>query len=400
MDGNQTRDTKIAGRYAEESTMADAAATAGKLFGREKITDTTVTLFAESANKIPDERFIRTKEVQAAGAVVGEDDEMPLELPVVDMASLVDPDSSASETAKLGSACREWGFFQLTNHGVEEAAMQQMKDSAAEFFRSPLESKNTVAVRDGFQGFGHHFNGGSSEKLDWAECLLLITQPLKDRRMDLWPATNPPTFRHALERYSAEIRNLARRLLGFMATDLGVSQAALLGAFFFAAAGTGTGTENDDKGQSMSMHHYPPWRHPEKVLGIAPHTDTQALTFLLHADDTPGLQVKKDGRWFPVRPLPRGALVVNVGDILDVLTNGDYVSVEHRVVPDAERGRTTVAVFQDACVQGMVTPLPELLLVEGGDAQARYRSVTKLDYLNGSVTALAQGRRFIDSLRK
>jgi hypothetical protein len=94
--------------------MADAAATAGKLFGREKITDTTVTLFAESANKIPDERFIRTKEVQAAGAVVGEDDEMPLELPVVDMASLVDPDSSASETAKLGSACREWGFFQVT----------------------------------------------------------------------------------------------------------------------------------------------------------------------------------------------------------------------------------------------------------------------------------------------
>ena len=104
----------VAGRYAEESTMADAAATAGKLFGREKITDTTVTLFAESANKIPDERFIRTKEVQAAGAVVGEDDEMPLELPVVDMASLVDPDSSASETAKLGSACREWGFFQVT----------------------------------------------------------------------------------------------------------------------------------------------------------------------------------------------------------------------------------------------------------------------------------------------
>ena len=81
--------------------------------------------------------------------------------------------------------------------------MQQMKDSAAEFFRSPLESKNTVAVRDGFQGFGHHFNGGSSEKLDWAECLLLITQPVKDRRMDLWPATNPPTFRYARRRVSS-----------------------------------------------------------------------------------------------------------------------------------------------------------------------------------------------------
>jgi len=91
--------------------MADDGS-AGKLFGREKITDATVALFTESANKLPDERFIRTKEVQAAGAVVVGEDEM-LELPVVDMASLVDPDSSASETAKLGSACREWGFFQV-----------------------------------------------------------------------------------------------------------------------------------------------------------------------------------------------------------------------------------------------------------------------------------------------
>ncbi|CAD6211508.1 unnamed protein product [Miscanthus lutarioriparius] len=365
--------------------MADDGS-AGKLFGREKITDATVALFTESANKLPDERFIRTKEVQAAGAVVVGEDEM-LELPVVDMASLVDPDSSASETAKLGSACREWGFFQLINHGVEEAAIQQMKESAAQLFSSPLESKNTVAVRDGFQGFGQHLNGGSSEKLDWAECLLLITQPVQDRNMDLWPETNPPTFR-----YSVETTNLARRLLGFMATDLGVSQAALLGAFF---AGTG-----NEKGQSMSMHHYPPCRHPDKVLGIAPHTDTQALTFLLHVDHTPGLQVRRGGRWFPVQPLP-GALVVNVGDVLDVLTNGAYVSVEHRVVPDAERGRTTVAMFHDACVQGLVAPLPELLL-GGGDAraQARYRSIPKLDYLNGSVIALAQGRRFLDSLIK
>jgi isopenicillin N synthase-like dioxygenase len=190
-----------------------------------------------------------------------------------------------------------------------------------------------------------------------------------------------------------EITSLARRLLGFMATDLGVSQEALLGAFF-----AGTGNEND-KGQSMSMHHYPPCRHPDKVLGIAPHTDTLGLTILLHVDDTPGLQVRRGGSWFPVRPLP-GALVVNVGDILDVLTNGAYVSVEHRVVPDAERSRTTVAMFQDACFQGLVTPLPELLLV-GGDAQAqaRYRSIPKLDYRNGSITALAQGTRFADSLR-
>jgi hypothetical protein len=79
---------------------------------RETITDAAAALFsADSVKQIP-ERFIRTEEIQAAGAVVVGDDET-FELPVVDMAKLLDPESSASETAKLGSACRDWGFFQV-----------------------------------------------------------------------------------------------------------------------------------------------------------------------------------------------------------------------------------------------------------------------------------------------
>ena len=143
------------------------------------------------------------------------------------------------------------------------------------------------------------------------------------------------------------------------------------------------------------MHHYPPCRHRDTVVGISPHTDTLGLTLLLQIDNTPGLQVKRGGRWFPVRPLP-GALVVNVGDMLDVLTNGAYASVEHRVVPDARGRRVTVATFHEACVDGRVAPLPELL--RGGEAPARYRSVGILEYHKGSGEALGQGTRFLDSL--
>jgi hypothetical protein len=90
--------------------MAEATA-AGKLIaGRDKITDATAALFTGSV-KIP-ERFIRTDEVQAAGEVVGEGE--TFDLPVVNMTSLLDPELSALETARLGSACREWGFFQVT----------------------------------------------------------------------------------------------------------------------------------------------------------------------------------------------------------------------------------------------------------------------------------------------
>lgn len=89
----------------------EETAAAAKLISRDKITDAAATLFStDDSIQIP-ERFVRADEVEAAGAVVGEDE--ALELPVVDMARLLDPELSVSETAKLGSACRDWGFFQV-----------------------------------------------------------------------------------------------------------------------------------------------------------------------------------------------------------------------------------------------------------------------------------------------
>ncbi|TVU36402.1 hypothetical protein EJB05_18335, partial [Eragrostis curvula] len=354
------------------------APTSVKLLKRPEITDAAVSAFA-GCTQIP-EKYIRTEEV-LGGVVVSKDESY--ELPVIDMARLLDPKSSASEIEKLGAACRNWGFFRfLTNHGIDEAAIEQMKDNTVQFFRLPLEIKKTVGVQgNGFEGFGHHVSGASDNKLDWAECMILTTQPDDLRNMELWP-TNPPTFRHALETYSVEMTNLATRLLGFMATDLGVEEEELQGAF-------------RGKGQSMGIHYYPPCPHPEKVLGIMPHTDGLGLTLLLHVDDTPGLQIRKHGSWFPMQPVP-GAFVVNVGDILDVLTNGAYRSVEHRVIPDVERGRTTVVMmFQAASVGGMVAPLPGLL--KGGEA--RYKSIEFDEYNKGSFRALADGTQFIESLK-
>ncbi|CAL5067453.1 unnamed protein product [Urochloa decumbens] len=349
-----------------------------KIVHRDEITDDA---FPDSAD-IP-EKYIRTDEV-SAGAVVAEDD--AYELPIIDMAKLLDPDSSASETARLGSACRDWGFFQLTNHGIDEAVIQRMKESTVQFFDLPLDSKNAVAVRgDGFEGYGHHYSRLS--KLDWAESVILITQPVQDRNMELWP-TNPPMFRDALEEYSAAVTKLMAKLVGSMAADLGVAPAALQDAF----AG---------KRQSAAIHRYPPCRRPEAVIGNTAHTDGLALTALLHADGTPGLQVRRGGRWFPVPPpLPGGAaLVVNVGDILHVLTNGAYRSAEHRVMVNAERARTTAVVFQDASVGGMVAPLPELLAGAEGGEVARYRAVPRSEYLKVRFSALAQRKGFLDGLK-
>lgn len=79
-----------------------------KIVNRDEITDATASVFADGG-QIP-EKYIRTEEV-LDGVVVGDDESY--ELPVVDMARLLDPESSALEISKLGDACRNWGFFQV-----------------------------------------------------------------------------------------------------------------------------------------------------------------------------------------------------------------------------------------------------------------------------------------------
>jgi isopenicillin N synthase-like dioxygenase len=97
---------------------------------------------------------------------------------------------------------------------------------------------------------------------------------------------------------------VSTKLFKFMAINLGVDEEALLGVF---------------KGhtQSVRINHYPHCRQADKVLGFSAHTDGVGLTLLLQVNDVQGLQIRKNGRWFAVKNLP-GALVVNVGDILEV----------------------------------------------------------------------------------
>ncbi|XP_044378962.1 protein SRG1-like [Triticum aestivum] len=352
-------------------------ASAKKVMLRDEITDATAAAFAGST-VIPD-RYVWPDETAGRGSTVVGDEESLKLIPVLDMASLLD--GSPEEIAKLGAACRDWGFFQLRNHGVDETVVERVKDSTREFFRLPLEKKKAVGIvkaEDGFQGFGHHFNT-STGKLDWAESLLLGTQPMGHRNMDLWP-TELPTFRDGVEKYSLEMTKLKSLLMASMAIDLGIKPETLLDTV-------------QGKIQNIVFHHYPPCRHnADKVIGIPPHTDGLFLTIVLEVDATPGLQVSNGGRWFPVRPLP-GSLTVFVGDILEVLTNGRYKSVEHRVLVDAERDRTTIATFQDACVAGMVKPLPELAEV------ARYISIEKHDYVHRQFQALTERANIVDSLK-
>lgn len=70
-------------------------------------------------------------------------------------------------------------------------------------------------------------------------------------------------------------------------------------------------------GQSIRINYYPPCPKPENVLGLKAHTDGSALTILLQNNEVEGLQIKKDGTWISVKPLPN-AFIVSIGDVLEV----------------------------------------------------------------------------------
>ena len=101
-----------------------------------------------------------------------------------------------------------------------------------------------------------------------------------------------------------ELKKLAMKLLSLMAKALKMKDEEMRDVF-------------EEGMQSMRMNYYPPCPKPDLAIGLSPHSDGTGLTILLQGNEMEGLQIKKDGMWIPVTPLP-GAFVVNIGDMLEV----------------------------------------------------------------------------------
>ncbi|XP_066387926.1 2-oxoglutarate-dependent dioxygenase 11-like isoform X2 [Miscanthus floridulus] len=280
--------------------MADAARGMGSL------PVANVQALAETCNNgvaEPVPRRYLSKDPSAEEVVAADDSSHAI--PVIDFRKLLDPESSEEECARLGSACHRWGFFQLINHGVPDEVIANLMKDVVGFFKQPLEAKKECAQQaDSLEGYGQAFVVSEDQKLDWADMLYLIVQPRESRDMRFWP-TRPASFRDSVDSYSLEASKLAYHLLEFMAKGVGADPASLRGVFQGQVRG-------------MRANYYPPCRQAaDRVLGLSPHTDPNGLTLLLQMNhDVQGLQVSKDGRWFPVQALD-GAFVVNVGDALE-----------------------------------------------------------------------------------
>ncbi|WOL10195.1 hypothetical protein Cni_G18949 [Canna indica] len=151
-----------------------------------------------------------------------------------------------------------------------------------------------------------------------------------------------------------------------------------------------------DQPQGIRINYYPPCPKADEVLGLSPHTDGSGLTILLQVSNFQGLQIKNKEKWFPVKPLP-GALIANIGDIIEMLSNGEYKSIEHRATINTKSEATKserlpVATFHSPREDAVVGPLQGLVKKDD-----KHKTVDFRDYVKALVSSKLDGRRVGDS---
>ncbi|XP_052194808.1 protein DMR6-LIKE OXYGENASE 2-like [Diospyros lotus] len=270
--------------------------------------------------------------------------------------------------AEIGAACKNWGFFQVINHGVPPETRRKLEAAATRFFAQPPEEKRKVR-RDEANPQGYYDTELTKNVRDWKEVLdLTVKNPTiipasidpadgeLRQLVNRWPE-NLPELREAFEEYAGEMEKLSHKLLRLISLSLGLQENRLSGFF-------------NDQTSYIRLNHYPPCPIPQLALGVGRHKDGGALTVLVQ-DEVGGLEVKRkaDGEWVRVRPTPE-AFIINVGDIIQVWSNEEYESVEHRVMVNSEKERFSIPFFFNPDHSVMVEPLKELVTEQ---SPAKYR---------------------------
>jgi isopenicillin N synthase-like dioxygenase len=280
-------------------------------------------------------------------------------VPVIDIREL---DSPASRAA-IDQACRDWGFFQVSGHGIGQSVIDEIFAASRAFFAQPAEVKRR-SLRDADNPWGYYDKELTKNRQDWKEIYDFgpgdggALQPR-------WPdGPLRPRFEAAMRAGYANCTTLALRLLSAIASNLGVRPEVLARGF-----------ENAHT-SFLRLNFYPKYpleyqRNADlRPLGVGEHTDAGALTVLLQ-DEHPGLEVQRDGRWHLVESRP-DALVVNIGDIVQVWSNDQYKAALHRVAvanPNAER--YSIPFFLNPSYDTVYEPLPSTVTRERPAAYRR-----------------------------
>ncbi|OIT20862.1 PREDICTED: leucoanthocyanidin dioxygenase-like [Nicotiana attenuata] len=308
-------------------------------------------------------------------------------IPLIDLENLNSCDESARhETMNLiFQACRDWGFFQVVSHGVSHDLMAKTRGVWREFFHLPLEEKQKFANSPiTYEGYGSRLGVEKGAKLDWCDYFFLHYLPEKLKDENKWPSL-PISRREIISEYGQEVAKLSEKLLKILSINLGLNEDYLHQRF----------GGNSKIGACLRVNFYPKCPQPDLTLGLSPHSDPGGLTLLLPDIDVSGLQVRHGDNWLTVKPVPN-AFVVNIGDQIQVLSNANYKSVEHRVIVNSAKERVSLAFFYNPGGDILIKPADELVTE---DRPALYRPTTFNEYRALIRTKGPSGKSQVESLK-
>lgn len=282
-------------------------------------------------------------------------------IPVIDIS---DPESKQA----IVKACEDFGFFKVINHGVSSELVSVLEQEAVKFFSLPKSEKTQLA--------GYPFGYGSREigrngDVGWVEYLLM------NANLDFGSVPFPGIFRNALSEYTTSVRKMTCHVLEMITDGLGIKQRDTLSKLV-----------SDSNTDSMfRLNHYPPCPLINKntnggknVIGFGEHTDPQIIS-VLRSNNTSGLQISlTDSSWISV-PSDPSSFFFNVCDSLQVLTNGRFKSVKHRVLANSRKSRVSMIYFAGPSLTQRIAPLTCLI---DNEEESLYEEFTWSEYKNSA----------------
>nr|XP_043622447.1 scopoletin 8-hydroxylase isoform X2 [Erigeron canadensis] len=283
----------------------------------------------------------------------------------------------------IAHAAETLGFFQVVNHGVPLELLESLKDAAHQFFNQPSEKKAVYlkgVSPSPLVKYGTSFVPEKEKALEWKDYVSMIYTNDSDA-LEFWPHECKEVALKYIKTSTEMVKKLLQALIGNLGVKLDESRL------------------NELVGLKMvNMNFYPTCPNPELTIGVGRHSDMGTLTVLLQ-DGIGGLYVKKGENtslgnedWVEIPPI-HGALVINIGDALQILSNGRYKSAEHRVRTTSVESRVSVPIFNAPLPVTKIGPLAELVARDG---VARYREVIFQEYMNNFFGKSHDGKKSLD----
>jgi isopenicillin N synthase-like dioxygenase len=293
-----------------------------------------VTSMADGSGSEPDQPDARGNDValsNLAAVSLAQYDVLNPQVPVIDLGGAVgmrNPETIARVAGDIGQACRDWGLFQIVNHGIDLGYLSDVWRVACEFFALSISSKRALE-RSSDNPWGY---------FDWE-----LTKNIRDKKenFDIGP----------------EVEVGAVSKAPFFGTIPWPAEKSAFEAVIRA-------NFNSSYTSFLRLNYYsvedpladlPAVQREGADLGVHGHFDVGAVTILIQ-DQVGGLQVFKDGMWYGVKPV-EGAFVINIGDMAQVWSNDEYRPASHPVVAMDRVDRYSIPFFFNPSYDTLVEPL-------------------------------------------